>query len=127
MKTKPDRYLLKRGSNYYCSWRHNGKLLTRALRDSSGQPITTVEAARMARDEFMRPFTASTETKILEELNTKLQGRKAQIAKWEDDKNPPLSIGEAWSDFLASPNRPDSGDSTLRQYEFQCRAFAPWM
>ena len=127
MKTKPDRYLLKRGSNYYCSWRHNGKLLTRALRDSSGQPITTVEAARMARDEFMRPFTASTETKILEELNTKLQGRKAQIAKWEDDKNPPLSIGEAWSDFLASPTRPDSGDSTLRQYEFQWRAFATWM
>lgn len=127
MKTKIDRYLLKRGKNFYCSWRQKGKLLTRALRDANGQPITTVEAARTARDEFMRPFTASTETKVLEELNAKLQGRKAEIAKWEDEKNPPLSIGQAWSDFLASPNRPDSGDSTLRQYEFQWQAFSDWM
>jgi len=124
MKTKSDRYLLKRGNTYYCSWRHNGKLLTRALRDVNGQPITTVETARKARDEFMRPFTASTETKTLEELNTKIQGRKAEIAKWEDEKIPPLPIGKVWNDYLASPNRPDSGDSTLRQYEFQWQAFA---
>ncbi|MFZ0828298.1 MAG: tyrosine-type recombinase/integrase [Verrucomicrobiia bacterium] len=127
MKTKPDRYLLKRGNNYYCSWRHDGKLLTRALRDANGQPITTVEAARRARDEFMRPFTAATETKVLEELNVKLGGRKAELAKWEDEQHPPLSIGQAWSEFLASPNRPDSGESTLRQYEFQWQAFADWM
>jgi integrase len=126
-KTKPDRYLLKRGNNYYCSWRHDGKLLTRALRDANGQPITTVEVARKARDEFMRPFTASNETKTLEELAVKLQGRKAELAKWEDEKNPPLSIGQAWSDFLASPNRPDSGESTLHQYEFQWQAFADWI
>lgn len=127
MKTKPDRYLLKRGNNFYCSWRHDGKLLTRALRDANGQPITTVEAARKARDEFMRPFTASTEAKVLEELTAKLQGRKAEIAKWEDEQHPPSSIGQTWSDFLASPNRPDTGESTLRQYEFQWQAFADWM
>jgi len=56
-----------------------------------------------------------------------LQGRKTELAKWEDEKNPPLSIGLAWSEFLASPNRPDSGDSTLRQYEFQWSAFEDWM
>jgi len=127
MKTKPDRYLLKRGNNYYCSWRHDGKLQTRALRDANGQPITTVEAARTARDEFMRPFTASNETKVLEELTVKLQGRKAEIAKWEDEQHPPLAISLAWSEFLASPNRPDSGKSTLRQYEFQWQAFADWI
>ena len=75
----------------------------------------------------MRPFTASTETKVLEELTVKLQGRKAELAKWEDEQHPPLSIGQAWSEFLASPNRPDSGESTLRQYEFQWQAFADWM
>lgn len=126
MKSKPDRYLLKRGNTYYCSWRRNGQLFTRVLRDANGQPITTIEAARKARDEFMRPFTASTETKVLEELSTKLQGRRAEIAKWEDEKNPPLTIVEAWNEFLTSPNRPDTGDSTLRQYEFQWQAFADW-
>jgi integrase len=127
MKTKPDRYLIKRGNTYYCSFRHNEKLLTRALRDASGQPITTLEEAREARDEFMRPFTASTETKVLEELTVKIQGRKAEIAKWEDEKNPPLPINQAWPEFLTSPNRPDSGDSTLRQYQFQWQAFVDWM
>jgi len=127
MKTKPDRYLLKRGNSFYCSWRRDGKLITRALRDPNGQPITTIEAARKARDEFMRPFTASSETKVLEELSAKLQGRKAELATWEDQQHPPSSIRQAWSDYLASPNRPDSGDSTLRQYEFQWQAFADWM
>jgi integrase len=127
MKTKPDRYLVKRGNNFYCSWRRDGKLITRALRDASGQPITTIEAARKARDEFMRPFTAASETQVLEELAVKLQGRKAELAKWEDEKNPPLPIAQAWSEYLASPNRPDSGDSTLRQYKFQWQAFADWM
>jgi len=126
MKTKADRYLLKRGNNYYCSWRRDGKLHTRALRDANGQPISTVENARKARDEFMRPFTASTETKVLEELSAKLQGHKAAIAKWEDEQNPPLSIAQAWHEFLGSPNRPDSGASTLHQYEFQWQAFADW-
>ena len=127
MKTKPDRYLLKRGNNYYCSWRQNGKLQTRALRDTNGQPITTIEAARAARDEFMRPFTAGTETKVLEELSAKLQGRKAELAQWEDEQHPALAIRQAWTEFLASPNRPDSGKSTLRQYEFQWQAFADYM
>ena len=63
-----------------------------SLRDASGQPITTLEEARKARDEFMRPFSASTETKVLEELNAKIQGRKAELAKWEDEKNPPLTL-----------------------------------
>ena len=57
----------------------------------------------------------------------KLQGHKAELAKWEDEQHPPSSIGQAWSDYLASPNRPDSGKSTLRQYEFQWQAFADWM
>lgn len=127
MKTKTDRYLLKRGNNYYCSWRQNGRLFTRSLRDPGGQPITTLDAARKARDEFMRPFTASTEVKVLEEISAKLGGRQAELAKWEGEKHPPLTIVQAWSAFLVAPNRPDSGASTLRQYEFQWQAFADWM
>jgi len=57
----------------------------------------------------------------------KLEGRKAEITKWEDEQNPPLSIGNAWNEFLASANRPDTGNSTLRQYEFQWSAFEDWM
>jgi integrase len=120
-------YLFKRGSNFYVSWKVNGKLFMKALRDDNGQPITAKREAEIARDKFMLPIATGDEAAVLESIAGKLEGRKAEIAKWENEKNPPLSIGQAWSEFLASPNRPDSGKSTLRQYEFQWQAFADWM
>ena len=39
---------------------------------------------------------------MLASIAGKLEGRKAEIEKWEEEKNPPLSIGQAWSGFLAS-------------------------
>lgn len=120
-------HLFKRGSNFYVFWRVNGKAFSKALRDENGQPITSKREAEEARAKVMAPFTVADEAAALESIVGKLQGRKAELAKWEDEKNPPLPITRAWSEFLASPNRPDSGDSTLRQYEFQWSAFADWM
>ena len=128
MKTKSRTgYLFKRGKNFYCAWRVNDKLITRALRDEKGQPITNKEQAITAREKYISPIAAAEEVEVLEQLTHKLAGRKAEIAKWEDEKNPALSVDQAWSEFLASPNRPDSGESTLRQYGFQWQAFADWM
>jgi integrase len=120
-------YLHKRGDNFYVSWRFKGKAFLKVLRDENGNPITHEREAKKAKDALMSPFAATNEVDALASIAGKLEGRKAEIAKWEDEKNPPLSIGKAWSGFLASPNRPDSGDSTLRQYEFQWQAFADWM
>lgn len=75
----------------------------------------------------MLPITTGDEASVLKSITGKLEDRKAELAKWEDEKHPPLIIGQTWHEFLASPNRPDSGDSTLRQYEFQWQAFADWM
>ena len=120
-------YLFKRGNNFYVSWKVNGKLFMKALRDENGQPITAKREAEVARDKFMLPIATGDEAAVLESIAGKLEGRKAELAKWEDEKNPPLPVKRAWSEFLASPNRPDSGASTLRQYEFQFSAFADWM
>ena len=119
--------MFKRGKNFYCAWRVNDKLITRALRDEKGQPITNKEQAVTAREKYISPIAAAEEVEVLEQLTYKLAGRKAEIAKWEDEKIPALSIDLAWSEFLASPNRPDSGESTLRQYKFQWQAFADWI
>lgn len=120
-------YLFKRGNNFYVSWKVNGKLFMKALRDDNGQPITAKREAEIARDKFMLPIATGDEAAVLESIAGKLEGRKAELAKWEDQQHPPSSIGQTWSDFLASPNRPDSGQSTLRQYEFQWQAFADWI
>ena len=120
-------YLHKRGNNFYVSWRFKGKAFLKALRDESGNAITQEREAIKAKDRLMAPFAANNEVDALESIAGKLEGRKAEIAKWEDEKNPALSIDQVWSEFLASPNRPDSGESTLRQYGFQWQAFADWM
>jgi integrase len=120
-------HLLKRGDNFYVNWRFKGKAFLKVLRDENGNSITTEREAIKAKDKLMAPFATGNEADALESIAGKLGGRKAELAKWEDEQHPPLSIGQAWSEFLASPNRPDSGKSTLRQYEFQWQAFADWM
>jgi integrase len=120
-------HLFKRGNTFYLFWKVNGKVFSKALRDDNGKPITTKREAEEARIKLMAPFTVADETAALESIAGKLEGRKAELAKWEDEQHPPLSIGQAWHEYLASPNRPDSGKSTLRQYEFQWQAFADWM
>jgi integrase len=120
-------HLFKRGDNFYVSWRFKGKAFLKVLRDESGNSITTEREAIKAKDKLMAPFATGNEADALESIAGKLGGRKAELAKWEDEQHPPLAIRQAWSDYLASPNRPDSGGSTLRQYEFQWQAFADWI
>ena len=120
-------HLFRRGDNFYVFWRFKGKAFKKALRDENGNAITNKREAEKAKDKLLAPFANASEVDVLESIAGKIEGRKAELAKWNDEKNPPLAIGQAWSGFLASPNRPDSGASTLRQYEFQWQAFADWM
>ena len=121
-------YLFKRGSNFYCSWRVNGKPITRALRDDGGQPISTKREAEIARTKLLAPIMMADKVAVLESIEGRIKGQKAEQSKWEDEHHPPSSIGQAWSVFLeSSAIRPDSGEATLRQYEYQWQAFADWM
>jgi integrase len=120
-------YLFNRNGSFYVQWRINGKLFSKALRDDQGKAITTRRAAVEAQAKFMASFAVADEATALESIAAKLEGRKAEMARLEDQQNPPPTIGSAWLEYLAAPNRPDSGESTLRQYEFQFAAFARWM
>ena len=120
-------YLFKRGSNFYLNWKVAGKVFTRALRDDNGGPITNSREAEEARQKLMAPFAVADQAAVLESMVGRLQGRKAELAGWEDQQNPPLPISQVWTGFLASPNRPDSGGATLYQYECQWSRFAEWM
>lgn len=120
-------YLFRRGSIFYVSWKLNGKIFTKALRDDGGTAITTRRDAEKARTKLMAPFAVADEAAALESIVGKLEGRKAEIAKWEDEQNPPLPIAQAWDAFVTSPNRPDTGDKTMRQYKFQWSAFVDWI
>jgi integrase len=119
-------HLFRRGSNFYVRWTVEGKVFSKALRDSSGNAVTTKREAEEARSRLMAPFTVADEAAVLESMVGKLEGRKAELAKWEQQQNPPLPVAQAWTEFIASPNRPDSGSKTLYQYECQWNAFVSW-
>jgi integrase len=120
-------HLFKRGPNFYVRWTVEGKVFSKALRDDNGEAITSKREAEEAKAKVMAPFTVADEAAALESIVGKLAGRKAELAKLQDEQNPPLPISQAWTQYLASPNRPDSGGETLYQYERQWSAFATWM
>jgi integrase len=119
--------LVKRGPNYYVRWMVDGKIFSKALKDEHGQSITNKDEAETARNVFMEPFAQSKEAEMLKGISARIEVKEAAVAAWEDSQNPPLSITQAWTAFLDSPNRPDSGDGTLYHYECQWRQFAEWM
>jgi integrase len=120
-------YLFNRNGTFYVQWRMNGKLFSKALRDEQGQAISTKRAAVEAQAKFMATFAVADETTALETIAAKLEGRKAEVARLDEKQNPSTEIEKAWAEYLAAPNRPDSGAATLRQYQFQYAAFARWI
>lgn len=120
-------HLFKRGSNFYLRWTVEGKVFSKALRDDRGQPITTKREAEDAQQKLMAPFAVASEAEVLESIVGKLEGRKAELAKLDEKENPPLPLSQAWSEFIASPSRPDTGPQTLVIYEYQFGRFTGWM
>lgn len=120
-------YLHKRGDNFYVSWRVNGKLFSKALRDDNGQPITTRREAEEVKGRFMAPFAVANEAEVLASIVSNLEGRKAGLAKWDDEHNPPMTLDQTWSAYVASSTRPDTGPDTLAVYAGQFGQFKDWM
>ena len=119
-------YLFRRGDTWSVAWKASGKTFTKALRDDQGQPITTRREAVEARDKFMAPFAVADEAAVLSAVATRLEGRKAELAEWDEKQNPPLPLSQGWTVFLQSLDRPDTGSETLYMYEGQWSQFVDW-
>jgi integrase len=120
-------HLFRRGKNFYLRWTIEGKVFSKALRDKKGSAITTKREAKEAQERLMAPFAVANEAEVLESIVGKLQGRKAELEELEDEQSPPLVISQAWSTYLESPSRPDTGPQTLIVYEYQFGKFTEWM
>ena len=51
----------------------------------------------------MAPFAVAMKPKSWRSIAGKLEGRKAELAKWEDEQNPPLSIARHGVNFSPRP------------------------
>src|SRR5262245_28544600 len=116
-------YLFKRYGNWHVQWRVDGKLHSKALRDPNGQPITSKRKAEAARDAFMSPLAVADEAEELAAIAAKSNTLQARL----DSRTDSVPLIGAWSEYLSSPKRPDTGPDTLAVYEGQFGQFIAWM
>jgi integrase len=114
-------HLFKRGDTYYVAWRVAGKLVMR----STGE--TNRKLAETKRREIMAPFAVGNDVTALQNVKAHLEHKQGALATLDDERNPPLTVGEAWPVFIASQNRPDTGKATLGVYELTWGRYWKWM
>lgn len=122
--------LVKRGKTWFCQWQLAGKTYRKTCGTGDRRK------AEEARKRIMALYAVGDEVTALESIKGRLEGRKAELARLEAEANPPPELGRivnrellspAWLAFMASPRRPDSGESTLRQYEAEFKRFVAWI
>ena len=120
MKTRTG-YLLKRGKTFYACWAVAGTKFRKSTHTANRKE------AKAALARIMQPFLVEDEVRTLETVKARIEGAKTELAVHEDQRNPPLTLRQAWSAYLATPNRPDTGPRTLDQYEGKFNRFMTWM
>jgi len=122
--------LVLRGKVYHARW----KIGKQSFMQTTGH--TDKKKALVKMREIVAPFAGVGEVEALERVAARLEGRKAEVEQFELEANPPPKIGTvedgifrspAWMAFCASTKRPDSGDSTMRQYESEFKRFVAWL
>jgi integrase len=119
-------HLFKRGATYYLRYVVNGKVHQQALFHPDGKAITTKTDAVQAKIAIMAPFTVADEVTVLENVAAKLSGRKTELARLNDEVNPPTTLEQSWTAYHDSVDRPDSGERTLQEYESHYSQFLDW-
>jgi len=115
------------GGPFYIQIRVDGKLIVKRLTDADGKGTADRRKAEGLRAEFMQPYLAGDAVDTLKAVQVKLSDRQAEVAKWEDEQNPPLSIRDAWRAYEDAGNRREIADVTLRSYVSIWKAFTAWL
>jgi len=122
MKTRTG-YLYQRkpGGTWYVRVMVDGKPIIKSTKTADRRKAET------EKTKILEPYVAGDAVAVLENIATRLTGRKAELAAIEDELNPPPELNEIWHKFIESPSRPDSGESTLKQYSAEWKRFKAWL
>lgn len=136
IQSKKDRkgYLYKRGKDgehlpagdkrwgiYYLQYDIAGKRYRKCLDTSD------MDQAEQERKKIMTPLQVADQKEAIGVMKQRLEATEDKLQELDDQKNPPLTIGDAWPIYLKSANRPDSGERTLKGYASQFKRFAKWL
>ncbi len=111
--------LERRGRVWRARWTVDGKTYTRTTGTSDRREAEKILA------EIVAPFAAKSDAERLENLAVKIEGRKAEIRRYEDSK-PALALADGFEAYRRSRERPDTGAATLDMYESQYNRLLRW-
>ncbi len=112
---------------YYLEYFLNGKRIQVTLKDAEGKAVTSREKAEVARDRELAPVLARDAAQRRQQAYNALQNAQEAAMAVMAMTRRKLPLAETWTRFLADTTRPDSGDATLKQYQFQWEAFVDWL
>ena len=114
-------YLIRRGKVFYACWHVGGKLFMQTTGKKDRRDAET-ELHRI-----MEPFVAGDEVATLQNIAARIEGRTAEIARIEDERNPPLTIANAATAYERAGDRKDISPGTRANYAGYWRAFSGWL
>jgi integrase len=114
-------YLTKRGDTFYAVWVVAGKRFVKTTRQ------TDRKKAQVELNRIMRPFIIGDEATTLENIGAAIAGRRNELVKLDDEKNPPLSIAEAWDVYRVNSKQADLSAGAVQNYAAYWNAFRAWL
>jgi len=111
--------LERKGRVWRARWTVDGKTFTKTTGTSDRREAEKILA------EIVAPFAAKSDAERLENLAVKIEGRKAEIRRYEDSK-PALALADGFEAYRRSRERPDTGSATLDMYESQYNRLVRW-
>ena len=103
------------------------KRIRKALRDDKGFAVRDRKTAQRMQKELVGQYVAAGPVAALQAIQQELESSETKLAQAMDKANPPLSLAEAWKAYLGNPERPDSGERTLKDYEACWNKFIKWL
>ncbi|MBU0715294.1 MAG: site-specific integrase [Verrucomicrobia bacterium] len=120
MKTRKG-YLILRNKTYYACWTVAGKKFVK----TTSKTVRREAEKRLAV--MIEPFLVEDEIKTLQNVKTRIEGAKTELAILNGKRKPPISIVATWDNYEKASNRPDSGKATLGTYALQWGCFERWL
>lgn len=116
----------KKKGNFWLKYTENGKRVRIPL-EINDAPVQDIATARTEQLRIRAPYLTGDKIEALKRVKTELTELEAQAEVQLDQANPPLKIVDAWNEYLASANRPNSGPETLKNYLGHWNAFRTWL
>ncbi len=112
---------------FWIQYTLNGKRIRQCLTGKDGKPITDPDKAEAERKRLTAPLRSGKRGAQLKALTAQLAQVEAEHEQAIEEAAPVLPIAEAWEAYLQSPDRPDTGEDTLRYYASYWNGFADWL